>query len=449
MTHRRASLIALTGMLVSLACGGGGGQGSPSTPPPTASFGISSPTIEVGGSATFTDTSSPSPNTWVWDFGDGSKSREQNPTHTYTRTGTYTASLTAANASGSSSTSKTLKVQIWLRGFGAGTLGGTGGTTVHVTNLNDSGPGSLRAALSGSNRIVVFDVGGDITLSDYIRLNRSPNFITVDGSTAPAPGITLHGHPILIENGAHDIILSNFRHRCGWSNADGTRNDAAAGVTISTGCYNILIDHLSVSGSEDESLDVWDANQNITIQNCLLGPGGWIDPLDQTRTLQHDFPLLVGHFSQRISLFGNLFVGTNYRNPAVGYDDAGGAVAPAITGDVVNNVVWGYTAYGTTIYWGAKGNVVGNYYYSSRYPSGTNRAVNTDGSTGSLAYATGNFSLDGSTVTGNASSPFAVEAYAQITPMGAQEALAHTKAHAGCRVGGLDTFDLGLLASME
>lgn len=45
-------------------------------------------------------------------------------------------------------------------GFGANAVGGRGGTVYVVTNLNDSGAGSLRDAVSAKHRIVVFSVGG-------------------------------------------------------------------------------------------------------------------------------------------------------------------------------------------------------------------------------------------------------------------------------------------------
>ena len=71
-----------------------------------------------------------------------------------------------------------------LEGFGAGTPGGAGQAVVRVTNLNSSGPGSL-PAVSRGNRQVVFDVGGEILLTDYVYVLGA--FVTMNRSTAPPP----------------------------------------------------------------------------------------------------------------------------------------------------------------------------------------------------------------------------------------------------------------------
>ena len=132
------------------------------------------------------------------------------------------------------------------QGFGATTPGGAGSTVVHVTNLNDSGPGSLREALSQGNRTVVFDVSGDIVLQDYLYVRGA--FITIDGFTAPAPGITLRNRGLVIRGsrGAHDVIVRGIR----------VRNSPLDGIQVSYGAYNVVIDHVSVHGSGDGNLDI-------------------------------------------------------------------------------------------------------------------------------------------------------------------------------------------------
>ena len=99
-----------------------------------------------------------------------------------------------------------------FEGFGSSTPGGNNGSQVTVTSLADSGPGTLREALAGSNRHIVFAVAGTITLSTDISV-RNRSFITVDGSTAPSPGITIQGRGITIRDNSHDIILTHLRIR--------------------------------------------------------------------------------------------------------------------------------------------------------------------------------------------------------------------------------------------
>lgn len=132
-------------------------------------------------------------------------------------------------------------------GAGRHALGGRGGAVLRVSNLNDSGPGSLRAAVeAGGARTVVFDIGGTIRLASPLTIRRGR--ITVAGQTAPGGGITLRDQPLVIA--ADDVIVRHLRSRLG--DESGVETDS---LSIERG-RRIMIDHVSASWSVDETLSV-------------------------------------------------------------------------------------------------------------------------------------------------------------------------------------------------
>jgi len=132
-------------------------------------------------------------------------------------------------------------------GAGAMSVGGRGGRAIHVTNLNDSGPGSLRAALDASGpRTVIFDVGGTIRLTKRLLVTNGQ--LTIAGQTAPGGGITIRDYPLMIS--ADDVIVRFIRSRLG----DESRFVGDA-IWVSNG-RRIILDHVSASWATDESLSV-------------------------------------------------------------------------------------------------------------------------------------------------------------------------------------------------
>ena len=145
-------------------------------------------------------------------------------------------------------------------GHGRYTTGGRGGEVYHVTNLNDSGTGSLRDAVSKPNRIVVFDVAGVIALKSDLVIKEN---ITIAGQTAPYPGVTLRYYTV--RPGANNIIRF-IRIRRG---QEKDINDGADALWQRQKTAMIL-DHCSFSWSIDEVASFYD-NNNFTMQWCTLG----------------------------------------------------------------------------------------------------------------------------------------------------------------------------------
>lgn len=146
-------------------------------------------------------------------------------------------------------------------GHGRYVTGGRGGEVRHVTNLNDKGEGSLRAAVNGSNKkIVVFDISGIIALESDLVIGANT---TIEGQTAPAPGITVRYRTV---RPSDNNIIRFLRIRRG---EEKDVNDGADAIWQRQK-DGIVLDHCSFSWSIDEIASFYD-NQHFTMQWCTLG----------------------------------------------------------------------------------------------------------------------------------------------------------------------------------
>lgn len=252
-------------------------------------------------------------------------------------------------------------------GGGKFATGGRGGKVVYVTNLNDSGAGSFRDAVSGSNRIVVFKVGGTIELKSDVVVKSN---VTVAGQTAPGGnGITLKNYKIGL--GGSNIILRYVNSRPGerGTNAD---YDALGGSDGS----GSIVDHCSFSWANDEQWGLYSNNTNCTTQWSVIGPS---NSFSYHSKGIHGFGVMFGKANH--TMHHNMIVHNVSRNFR-------GKVEKTNTVDFVNNVIynWGYqTAYGTLGHL----NYVGNYLKKGPSTQGGNRYV----SVGDSGTAPENYSI--------------------------------------------------------
>ena len=146
-------------------------------------------------------------------------------------------------------------------GYGKFTKGGRGGVVYEVTNLNDKGEGSLRAAVEAKEpRTVVFRVSGTIELASAITIKHP--FITIAGQTAPGDGICLKNYPLNI--GANDVVIRYIRVRLG--NGSGEDHDAMSGRFVK----RVIVDHVSATWSVDETMSIYHCD-SLTVQWCIIG----------------------------------------------------------------------------------------------------------------------------------------------------------------------------------
>ncbi len=205
--------------------------------------------------------------------------------------------------------------------------GGRGGSVIEVTNLNDSGPGSLRAAIEATgSRTVVFRIGGTVELqSPLVIINP---YITIAGQTAPGGGITLKNDTntsTSLSIQTHDVIIRYLRARPGpGGEPDGIN------ILYDSG-YNIILDHCSVSWAVDENISTYYGSHDITIQWCIISEGLRFSSHSKG---PHSAGVLLGSKnSHSISVHHNLFVHNDLRNPLI---ETTGLV------DFVNNVIYNY-----------------------------------------------------------------------------------------------------------
>ncbi|MFL6337348.1 MAG: pectinesterase family protein [Pyrinomonadaceae bacterium] len=264
-------------------------------------------------------------------------------------------------------------------GAGANAKGGRGGDVYHVTNLNNSGEGSLRNGISTATgpRTIVFDVAGTIYLTTRLNINKS--FLTIAGQTAPGDGVTVAGHSAVVSG--NNVIIRYMRFRMGDLNCPAVQDDALWVDKTS----DVIIDHVSASWSVDETLSVTESNR-VSVQ--------WSYITESMKNSCHEkgahgYGSLIRYGTGQVTYHHNLYAHHDSRNPRVG-DNIGL--------DFVNNVIynWGGEASysGPDSEGGPHVNYVGNYLVAGPMTASSKLRAFSGGGVNTTIYQSNNL-LDG------------------------------------------------------
>ncbi len=294
-------------------------------------------------------------------------------------------------------------------GAGGFTTGGRGtqatATTVfEVTSLDDTNtPGTLRYAIqaTATYRTIVFRVAGTIHLTSPLNIKANT---TIAGQSAPGDGICLADYPVKV-NG-NNVIVRYIRCRLGDKNqnegmVDGSGDDDALDGTNRN---NVIIDHCSVSWSDDEALTFYDGD-NVTLQWNIIS-----EPLNYSYHFEtgdadfehHGYGGIWG--GQHASFHHNLIAHCLSRTPRL---NGSRYFTPLVeNAELVNNVIYNWGS--NNVYGGEGGNynIVGNYYKYGPSTTAKNRIVNPNKQTSApvlpfgMYYITGNY-MDGSATVNN------------------------------------------------
>jgi hypothetical protein len=278
-------------------------------------------------------------------------------------------------------------------GFGKFVTGGRGGNVIKVTNLNDSGPGSLRDAINQTGkRFIVFEVSGNIKLQSRLLIRNGD--LTIAGQSAPGDGICIQNYEVYLD--ADNVVIRYLRFRLG--DLASQQTDAIWGRNR----QNIIIDHCSMSWSIDECASFY-ANKNFTMQYCILS-----ESLNKSvhEKDDHGYGGIWG--GNRASFYYNLLAHHNSRNPRFdGGNRPGTGGLSSVGKDLVDfryNVLYNWR--GNSIYGGENGeyNIVNNYFKSgpATPENRKNRILEVSKENGAnYAPGYGRFYIEGNVVAGN------------------------------------------------
>lgn len=337
-------------------------------------------------------------------------------------------------------------------GAGRYASGGRGGDVYYVSNLNDSGAGSLRYGIQTATgpRTILFNVGGTIHLQSDLIIDKSG--LTIAGQTAPGGGITIADRQTRLVNSGNtttqDIILQYLRLRVGDTYTRNVDSDYEPDALWVAGSRNVMIDHVSASWGVDETLSVTHGSSNVTVQWSQIAQS--LQNAGHSKGA-HGYGSLIN--GGDITFHHNLYAQHSSRNPRPGDSSVAGQTTRL---DFVNNVIanpgfrYGYSGgdVDTFVNW------VGNYGVAG--PETSTNSLFLGGGPGTTIYSSGNIIdnnkngfADGSPTSGLSGTFTLSSTRADVIPVNttdARSAYIQTLSRAGANVF-RDAIDRGVVRS--
>lgn len=236
-------------------------------------------------------------------------------------------------------------------GYGKDVTGGRGGTVCQVTNLADSGAGSLRACVNATGpRTVVFRTSGTITLNSPLAILNGN--LTIAGQTAPPPGIQLRmaststGQPMYMKGPkSANVLIRHLKFRPGTPG----RNSALVDCFTVENTQGAYLDHVSCAFAYDEGLNGHKDVKLVTVAESIIGPN--VNPHSKGSLWCSDAINYCGQMTEKL----NLYFSNRDRNPNV--DGKGGA---AFKFDYLNNILYNARSQFAELWCSRSGNIPTN-----------------------------------------------------------------------------------------
>lgn len=239
----------------------------------------------------------------------------------------------------------------------------------YVTNLNNSGSGSLRDACSSAGPAVVyFMLSGKIIIDSPITV---PQNVYIAGQTA-------------YYNGGEGIVLEPSGSFSGDAPLIGTNDQLIRFIDVWGGtpdCYltqypaggsNIYVDHCSFYYGEDENVDFYATTESTFAYNivgeCVNGSG-------------FGRGMIFSAGADKVTMYANIFTNNHQRNPLIGGDSNTGDEFEFINNYIFNPGGWGLEVRNNSGGANVKINLIGNRVHRANSSSGSRYlfVLNEDG----------------------------------------------------------------------